>query len=428
MRMLTRQGRGQRRIQDPAHHLLPTPILPRWWPMPISSCPTRPISSAGTASRCSTGRSAIADGPGDAIRQPVVEPDRDVRPFQDVLLDLGARLKLPGMINGRRQAALSRRLCRLHGQSRAPARHRHAGRLARHERRRAGHGRAEPPPARPLHRRTAASGVHEIPDEAALLSASPTATSRLGGPHGFLGHADSRSSCSSIREPLQKFRLAAEGHGTRQPPDQHRERASSLLRSAAVLVSAVRRAARRQRGLSAARHHPAADGACIIPGARRMPGCARSRRAIALYHRRAAAASARPRRRRLGVDRKPARPREGAVKLMEGVNPDTVWTWNAIGKRARRLEPCRRRAGIDEGLPAQPSDLGTAAAAAGRLSLRQHRSGDRAGGLVRPRVRIEKCAPEERTRPRRPRSVRRCCRPPGRGSPTAPSSARGGAP
>jgi hypothetical protein len=22
------------------------------------------------------------------------------------------------------------------------------------------------------------------------------------------------------------------------------------------------------------------------------------------------------------------------VKLMEGVNPDTVWTWNAIGKRA----------------------------------------------------------------------------------------------
>ena len=31
-----------------------------------------------------------ADGPGDAIRHPVVEPDRDVRPFQSVLLDLGA--------------------------------------------------------------------------------------------------------------------------------------------------------------------------------------------------------------------------------------------------------------------------------------------------------------------------------------------------
>ena len=38
-----------------------------------------------------------ADGPADSIRQPVVEPDRDVRPFQDVLLDLGHRLGLPGM-------------------------------------------------------------------------------------------------------------------------------------------------------------------------------------------------------------------------------------------------------------------------------------------------------------------------------------------
>jgi anaerobic selenocysteine-containing dehydrogenase len=38
-----------------------------------------------------------ADGPGDAIRYPVIAPDRDVRPFQSVLLDLGARLGLPGM-------------------------------------------------------------------------------------------------------------------------------------------------------------------------------------------------------------------------------------------------------------------------------------------------------------------------------------------
>src|ERR1700720_1751007 len=38
------------------------------------------------------------EGPADAIRQPVVTPDRDVRPFQDVLIDLGARLKLPGLV------------------------------------------------------------------------------------------------------------------------------------------------------------------------------------------------------------------------------------------------------------------------------------------------------------------------------------------
>src|SRR3546814_8850086 len=40
-----------------------------------------------------------AEGVADAIRQPVVAPDRDVRPFQDVLIDLGARLGLPGLVN-----------------------------------------------------------------------------------------------------------------------------------------------------------------------------------------------------------------------------------------------------------------------------------------------------------------------------------------
>jgi len=40
-----------------------------------------------------------ADGPADAIRQPVVAPDRDVRPFQDVLIELGVRLGLPAFTN-----------------------------------------------------------------------------------------------------------------------------------------------------------------------------------------------------------------------------------------------------------------------------------------------------------------------------------------
>ena len=40
-----------------------------------------------------------ADGAADAIRWPVIEPDRDVRGFQSVLIDLGARLGLPGFLN-----------------------------------------------------------------------------------------------------------------------------------------------------------------------------------------------------------------------------------------------------------------------------------------------------------------------------------------
>ena len=35
------------------------------------------------------------DGPADAIRHPVIQPDRDVRPFQEVLVDLAGRLQLP---------------------------------------------------------------------------------------------------------------------------------------------------------------------------------------------------------------------------------------------------------------------------------------------------------------------------------------------
>jgi anaerobic selenocysteine-containing dehydrogenase len=43
------------------------------------------------------------DAAGDSIRWPVVETDRDVRGFQSVLLDIGARLGLPGMVDDKGQ-------------------------------------------------------------------------------------------------------------------------------------------------------------------------------------------------------------------------------------------------------------------------------------------------------------------------------------
>ena len=42
-----------------------------------------------------------AHGPADAIRVPVLKPDRDVRPFQDVLIDLAGRLGLPHFVDER---------------------------------------------------------------------------------------------------------------------------------------------------------------------------------------------------------------------------------------------------------------------------------------------------------------------------------------
>jgi anaerobic selenocysteine-containing dehydrogenase len=40
-----------------------------------------------------------ADAPADAIRQPVLAPEGNVRPFQDVLIDLGTRLRFPALVD-----------------------------------------------------------------------------------------------------------------------------------------------------------------------------------------------------------------------------------------------------------------------------------------------------------------------------------------
>ena len=108
-----------------------------------------------------------ADGPADAIRQPVVEPDRDVRAFQTVLLDLGARLGLPRHDATRTASPkYPGRLSRLHRQPRARARRRPARRLARRRRRahraRRASIRSSSKPMSP----TSASGSHELqPDQ-----------------------------------------------------------------------------------------------------------------------------------------------------------------------------------------------------------------------------------------------------------------------
>ena len=99
-----------------------------------------------------------ADGPADSIRQPVVEPDRDVRAFQSVLLDLGARLGLPGMTRPDGTRALSRRLSRLHGEPRACARPRPARRISRRGWQGQGQGRAQPRSAQSAISKMAATG------------------------------------------------------------------------------------------------------------------------------------------------------------------------------------------------------------------------------------------------------------------------------
>ena len=395
-----RQGRGDRRIQDPAHHLFRCLLIPRWWPTPTWCCPTRPISSAGTASRCSTGRSAMPTAPADAIRQPVVQPDRDVRPFQDVLIDLGARLELPGWSTA-------------DGKPRYPGGY--PDYIVRHERRpgigplagwrgargrQAGHGRAEPRPARPLHRERLLLARRDA-GEGALLPLRQPRLSRLGDPARASSTSREPIVLQLYSEPLQQVpargRRAWRGPAAGAAARAHRAR----LRSAADLVPAVRGRADRQRTAIRCTRSRSGRCRCIIPGARRTPGCGRSWRAIRSSSR-ASWASA------LGLAdddwvwvESPHGRVKAQIKLMDGVNPDTVWTWNAIGKRAAPGTSPPTAPESTQGLPAQPPDLRTAAAAAGRASLRQCRSGDRPGGLVRPARAPD--ANARRTKPARPR-------------------------
>ena len=105
--MLVAQGR-RRRVHDSVPRRRATRSIRKRWPSPTWCCPTRPISSATTRSRCSTGRSPSSMRAADAIRHPVVAPDRDVRPFQEVLVELASRLKFPAFIARRRRAHASR--------------------------------------------------------------------------------------------------------------------------------------------------------------------------------------------------------------------------------------------------------------------------------------------------------------------------------
>ncbi|PPB80068.1 anaerobic selenocysteine-containing dehydrogenase [Albidovulum inexpectatum] len=161
----------------------------------------------------------------DAIRWPVVEPDRDVRPFQSVLIDLAVRLKLPGFVDESGQALYRD----------------YADYMVRHERKPgvgplmgwrgdgSKTGRGAPNPKQ-IDRYIQNGGfcIAHIPPEAAFFkpwnSAYQDWAVQLGLYDRPLPYLFSLWS-----EPLQRFRRAAEGHGPLQPPDHLRARLARAM-------------------------------------------------------------------------------------------------------------------------------------------------------------------------------------------------------
>jgi sulfite dehydrogenase (quinone) subunit SoeA len=279
-----------------------------------------------------------ADGVADSIRQPVVAPDRDVRPFQDVLIDLGARLGLPALTNE-------------DGSPRYPGGY--PDYLVHHQRK-AGIGmlagwRGEdgnqqgvgPPNIKQLDayvdhqcfwRAEIPAGARYFKHANRDYLAWATGMGLLDKPEPIVLHLYS--------EILQTFRLAAEGHGEIQPPAEHRERIRTYFdplplwympfEESAVDRSAFPLHAITQRPM-AMYHSWGSQNAWLrqIHGENRLH----------IHH-----ATARA----LGItdgDWVRVTSHHGSLKaqakLMDGVNPHTVWTWNAIGKRAGawNLEP-----------------------------------------------------------------------------------------
>ncbi|WP_090159206.1 molybdopterin oxidoreductase family protein [Loktanella sp. DSM 29012] len=161
-----------------------------------------------------------ADAAADAIRWPVVEPDRDVRGFQSVLCDLGGRLGLPGFVNADGSTKYANYADYIQQHLRRPGIGPLAGwRVGEHGLQ---HGRGDPNDSQ-IDAYIANGGfwIKHVPEGAAYYKPFNRAYQDWAVETG-LYDAPAPYIFQLYVEPLRRFQLAAEGHGDRQPPDHLR--------------------------------------------------------------------------------------------------------------------------------------------------------------------------------------------------------------
>ncbi|MDD9719935.1 molybdopterin oxidoreductase family protein [Sulfitobacter sp. PR48] len=168
-----------------------------------------------------------ADAAADAIRWPVVEPDRNVKGFQSALCDLGAKLGLPGFVNEDGSQKYADYADYITNHERRPG----IGPLAGWRMGANGlqHGRGGPNEGQlDSYIRNGGFFAEHIPDGANYYKPWNRAYQdwavKLGlydSPQPYL--------FSLYVEPMRKFQLAAEGHGDRQPPEHLRERIKATM-------------------------------------------------------------------------------------------------------------------------------------------------------------------------------------------------------
>ena len=291
-----------------------------------------------------------ADAAADAIRHPVLspnaDPQRDVRGFQSVLLDLGARLRLPAMLQADGRPRYRDYADYIVHHERAPG----VGLLAgwrgadgsQH-----GKGAANPDQ---LAQYIAHGGFWRspIPTAARYFKMANRDYLNWSVGMGFLPAAtagataiDAQTPTPSLHgaivlqlysETLQKFRLAALGHGPVQPPDAQRERIATYFDPLPIWYEPFEGAqtSAAQFPLSAVTQRPpfmyhawGSQNAWLRQIATRTFLYLHPDTAARLDLRDDDWAHVDSHHGRITVP----------VRLAGNVQPDTVWTWNAIGKR-----------------------------------------------------------------------------------------------
>jgi sulfite dehydrogenase (quinone) subunit SoeA len=277
-----------------------------------------------------------ADAAIDAIRHPVLDSakqreGRDVRGFQSVLIDLGARLGLPGLCN----------------EDGSPKYRDYADYIQRHERApgvgllagwRGEDGSLEAkgaPNPEQLQRYIENDGFwrSEIPEDARYYKMANRGYLEWAQKMGFLA-GTAPITLQLYSETLQKFRLAAQGFGEHQPPLQHRERVATYFDPLPIWYEPF-------------------EGDQVAGVNEQFPLSAVTQRPMFMYH---AWGSQNAWLRQIAArNYLYLHPATGAkhgladedwitvtshngtitvqAKFAANVQPDTVWTWNAIGKR-----------------------------------------------------------------------------------------------
>jgi len=281
-----------------------------------------------------------ADGLADAIRWPVVEPDRDVKGFQSALIELGAKLGLPGFVTEDGGAKFKD----------------YADYLVNHERRPGvgplagwrgedgeGKGRGAPNPEQ-LDKYIENGGfwVDHIAPEAQFYKPWNKHYQEWAVERGIFD-AEAPYVFNLYVEPLRKLQLAAEGHGDIQPPDHLRARVKATMDPLPIW------------------YEPFEDGNVDID---EFPIHALTQRPMHMYH---SWGSQNAWLRQITGKNAlylPTKIWEGnafadgdyanvtsahgtitvPVAHQAGLNENTVWTWNAIGKRKGAWA-------LDEGAP-----------------------------------------------------------------------------